>query len=153
MNLDKLRKRLATHGLALEPKGPGHFHITGGPFLVNFWPDTKHGPRLHVAGTIGAQPANRHNLIYAALTGLPGTGMARRHRNPKYYRRVRRELLADNPRCYLCGCDVTYQTATVDHLIPLEKGGSNGRDNLRLACHKCNQVKGAKMPRRKQAGV
>lgn len=32
--------------------------------------------------------------------------------------------------------------ATVDHIIPKAKGGSNERDNLALACRRCNNIKG-----------
>ena len=34
----------------------------------------------------------------------------------------------------------------VDHVIPLILGGSNGPENLVIACPRCNLSKGAKMP-------
>lgn len=34
----------------------------------------------------------------------------------------------------------------VDHRIPIAKGGSNGPENLVIACPKCNQYKGSRMP-------
>ena len=34
----------------------------------------------------------------------------------------------------------------VDHVIPLARGGSNGPENLVIACPACNQTKSAKMP-------
>ncbi len=39
-------------------------------------------------------------------------------------------------------------TATLDHVIPLQKGGSNLKDNLVIACGKCNETRGnlAKRP-------
>lgn len=36
--------------------------------------------------------------------------------------------------------------ATVDHVVPLSKGGGNGRDNLVLSCRHCNSLKGDMMP-------
>jgi 5-methylcytosine-specific restriction endonuclease McrA len=33
-----------------------------------------------------------------------------------------------------------------DHIIPLAEGGSDGPENICIACPTCNQVKGAKMP-------
>jgi 5-methylcytosine-specific restriction endonuclease McrA len=36
-------------------------------------------------------------------------------------------------------------TATLDHVIPLSKGGPNKRENIVLACGKCNRDKGDKL--------
>lgn len=32
--------------------------------------------------------------------------------------------------------------ATIEHIVPLSKGGANSRENRRLACRKCNQERG-----------
>lgn len=56
----------------------------------------------------------------------------------------------DQGICYLCG-NTTYkeyenlpmnQRATIDHIIPLSKGGAHTFDNVRIACWRCNLVKG-----------
>ena len=46
--------------------------------------------------------------------------------------------------CYWCGQKVGRYH--VDHVIPLAKGGSNGPENLVIACASCNHSKGAKLP-------
>lgn len=57
--------------------------------------------------------------------------------------------------CHWCGCktvlsdgklneDPPANMFTVDHLIPISKGGSNEIENLRPACFACNQAKGDK---------
>lgn len=38
------------------------------------------------------------------------------------------------------------QPLTVDHWIPLSKGGNSEISNMVLACSKCNRVKGDKIP-------
>ena len=43
-------------------------------------------------------------------------------------------------------CDGQLTKFHVDHFIPLARGGSNGPENLVLACPTCNCSKGAKLP-------
>jgi len=48
-----------------------------------------------------------------------------------------------NILCVYCGCTLTRQTMTQDHVIPRARGGSKlGRDNLEPACVDCNSAKG-----------
>lgn len=59
----------------------------------------------------------------------------------------------DNGICYLCGCECDWNDwktsqkgntypgdkyPTIEHVIPISKGGLNAWDNVRLACWKCN---------------
>lgn len=46
-------------------------------------------------------------------------------------------------RCYLCGDKVRYSDVTIDHILPLAKGGINDIDNLACCCRKCNMMKGS----------
>ena len=43
-------------------------------------------------------------------------------------------------RCYLCG----EIADTIDHVIPISRGGTNDIENLRPACYDCNMRKGSK---------
>lgn len=58
----------------------------------------------------------------------------------------------DKWRCYLCGDKVIKslvyhpKQATLDHVIPMAKGGSHTYDNIRCCCHECNWRKGTSMP-------
>lgn len=49
-------------------------------------------------------------------------------------------------RCQLCGRKITYQDATVDHIMPKAMGGVNDVSNLQIACYACNQLKGSVLP-------
>jgi 5-methylcytosine-specific restriction endonuclease McrA len=44
-------------------------------------------------------------------------------------------------RCWMCGEDAD----TLDHVIPLARGGSNWPANLRPACRRCNRQKGTRV--------
>lgn len=57
----------------------------------------------------------------------------------------------DRYRCGINGCKVQmnrvvpHQRApTIDHIVPLSRGGDDTRANVQLACFHCNSVKGAR---------
>lgn len=45
--------------------------------------------------------------------------------------------------CHICGKHVPRSERTLDHLVPLSKGGTHRADNVRLAHHRCNSARGA----------
>lgn len=65
------------------------------------------------------------------------------------------------PLCYICGIETTWYThyqedneeaqksprpddsLTIDHVVPISKGGTNDPANLRICCTKCNNLKGS----------
>lgn len=47
----------------------------------------------------------------------------------------------DGLNCYLCGELLTVKTATIDHVIPISKGGYHCPNNARIACKPCNNAK------------
>lgn len=52
-------------------------------------------------------------------------------------------LIDQNYKCFYCGCDLTRQTVTTDHVIPLSKTGRcHNPKNTVAACDKCNSAKG-----------
>jgi len=44
-------------------------------------------------------------------------------------------------RCAYCGCALTTETVTVDHKIPLSRGGGSDIENIAPACKSCNSSK------------
>lgn len=85
----------------------------------------------------------------------------RRNRTKEFDETITLEKLykRDNGVCYLCNkeCDWTdFQKVngafvvggsypTVEHIVPLCKGGLHKWDNVKLACHACNSRKGTKL--------
>ncbi|MEA5505946.1 HNH endonuclease [Halotia wernerae UHCC 0503] len=53
-------------------------------------------------------------------------------------------------QCFWCDCKLTTETLTIDHYVPLSRGGSNKIKNLRLACFDCNQGRGNALPEEMQ---
>jgi 5-methylcytosine-specific restriction endonuclease McrA len=44
-------------------------------------------------------------------------------------------------RCWYCGIELLEESATIDHIVPRAKGGSDHLDNLALCCEFCNRAK------------
>lgn len=40
--------------------------------------------------------------------------------------------------CHYCGISTTRRTQSIDHIIPLSRGGTNDRENLCHSCKTCN---------------
>lgn len=53
-------------------------------------------------------------------------------------------------KCAICNCEMLFERefekspmfATIDHIVPVSKGGANRLTNLRLACFLCNNKRG-----------
>lgn len=44
--------------------------------------------------------------------------------------------------CCFCGIPLTLETATLEHIIPISLGGTDGYHNLTISCQECNSDRG-----------
>lgn len=58
----------------------------------------------------------------------------------------------DNNTCQICGIQTSrengqfsHEYPTIDHIIPISKGGHHVASNLQCACRRCNMSKGSKL--------
>lgn len=70
-----------------------------------------------------------------------------RVQNAPIVEKIDRNALIERDKwtCYLCGVICTPKNVTLDHVVPLYRGGSHTADNLRVACLSCNCSKGGKL--------
>lgn len=59
---------------------------------------------------------------------------------------VRAQYDRQRGRCYWCGVKVALRKKHVDHVMPIILGGSNGPENIVIACAHCNLSKKASHP-------
>lgn len=52
-------------------------------------------------------------------------------------------MVRDSYKCMYCG---TSKRLTIDHVIPISKGGKNNFENCTTACQPCNNKKGNRIP-------
>ena len=72
-------------------------------------------------------------------------------RHPETKRRkwtIRMLVSKTGGRCEYCSCQTTRvkdtpTEMTIDHIVPVSRGGSDEVGNLRLACRRCNEEKGS----------
>ena len=69
---------------------------------------------------------------------------SQRAKNSTQWKKTRKRIIArDQGICAYCGAE---NATTVDHVIPVARGGDDNENNLVCACVRCNTSKGKKMP-------
>ncbi len=62
-------------------------------------------------------------------------------------RAMRKVALRDcGQRCVYCSTHLDQHTATLDHVVPLARGGAHDPGNVVVACAPCNRLKGDLLP-------
>lgn len=138
------------YNLQAQDCGNGHWRILGGPCPVNWYPFSKKRT-IYVNGATSetSQGGNAQAAIQAALgnspTMSPGVNRTKRPGQNWRKRTVERWFKRGAVCCHVCRTPLTRSTVTIDHYVPLDRGGSNLPDNTRPACVKCNTSRGNKL--------
>jgi 5-methylcytosine-specific restriction endonuclease McrA len=79
------------------------------------------------------------------VTDYENRRRARLLENP--YEPIERQSVFDRDgwRCHLCGGEVTREDVSIDHLLPLARGGSHTYENVATAHYRCNVTRGARL--------
>jgi len=49
--------------------------------------------------------------------------------------------LIQDAKCHYCGVDLDAKTATMDHILPVSRGGKSSKGNVVPSCKPCNTAK------------
>ena len=125
-----------------------------------FFPDAKWYGRKKAGPYCSRRCMKKHNKHNSAVSHrLRKYGNADKPRDSINLDAV---IERDHGICYICGCktdrtDFYYVRGcwrtigdsypTIDHVIPLARGGTHTWDNVRLACRQCNSAKRDTVPR------
>lgn len=151
--LTEFAKQCAESGLEVVDYGKGHWQIRGGVVIVNYYPHAKRGASVYVNGTASKFPIYRpspENVIAFALGRLPRGKLTERLK-PNKIREHKKRLLAKDARCHWCKKPLDRYSASLEHVIPIARGGSNHKDNLKLACRPCNTAHADKVEGTKES--
>lgn len=143
----KLEQLASERGLRVVDRGNGYLQIVGGPLLVNFYPYAKR-PSAYVAGTtsrrVGVDPAAAIAMAFEPPPIAHPNNKDKRR--PGGYIAIKKKMLRISSRCFWCKIELWLRTATIDHVIPLYRGGLDNANNRVLACERCNKERGHEMP-------
>lgn len=148
--LQQLRDVAARRGVQMHNLGDGHIQLQGPHLLVNYYPFSKKRT-AYVAGTTEGVPNCDATKAVAMARNIPKlTGVkAKRSKNSRV---IRYRMLAgrEEAPCHWCQTLVNLDTSTIDHVIPLGRGGLDNPNNRVLACKPCNDRRGHTMPETKK---
>jgi hypothetical protein len=148
VNFAAISKAAEKRGLVARRCTEHHWQIVGGPLLVNIWPSKG---KVYVGGTqssIDGYSLQPSQLVELAFTPPPMTGTDEKARHSKLRRKRswKAKRVERGERCRWCGKPVTAATASLDHVVPLARGGLDEPNNWALAHVACNQARGHAMP-------
>ncbi len=147
----ELKKLAKEAGIEIEEPGilckNGHYKIKG-KLLVNYYPLSVRKTAYVDGTTKGIKHVTPAQAIAMSMT-QPEIAVAHikdsRSRNS---RKLRKKMLKGRARCKCHWCEtmIDLDTSTVEHVIPLDRGGLNNANNRVLACSPCNNKRGNSMP-------
>lgn len=130
-------------GFKVKEYKPYHFQVRHDGFIFNIYPTTQ---TLYINGAFkGIKYDSLEHLtrIIKRKVNLPAVGKGKRVKRESSYKQDKKKLYV---KCKICAiCKVSFKNikeATLDHKIPLMRGGSNQFDNMQLTHEKCNSKKG-----------
>lgn len=156
----ELRDAATARGAKVFARPNGHFQIKG-TLLVNYWPFAKkstayvdatthgvHGATIAQAVAMAFQPpplADDHHKDKRGSTGRYGRWRDRRWKEGLRY-------------CHWCGIKMNRvpnhpKQFTLDHVVPLARGGLDNPNNWVGACLTCNHDRGHAMPEMTDIGL
>jgi len=139
--LIKLKKLCEENNLEFKECTEYHWQIKG-KHLVNYYPTKE---TVYIKG-MAKKIKNVTDIEYVINLALGDSNINKKDttiikRKNSYKEKKERLISRGYYKCWICGESPNIEELTIDHVIPISKGGSNRYDNLKLACKKCNEKK------------
>lgn len=149
----RLRAAAAARGALVLAFANGHFQIRGA-LVVNYYPFAKRRTAYVSATTRGIRDASIDQAVALAFEApaiARGDTKAERGNSGRYKRWKQRMWNRGFRLCHWCSLPMNRVHAdplqmTVDHKIPLARGGLDNPNNWVGAHSKCNSARGSDMP-------
>ena len=153
--IKRLRKVAKERGATVEHKGNGHYQVKGA-LLVNWFPKSK-SMTAYVAGTTSSKRgvSEPEQVVAMAFSQPELIGRKDARRTSKAARWKNALWNKGHTKCCFCSVELTKEqdkdnTWSLEHVIPLARGGLENANNRDLSCAKCNKERGSNMPELKK---
>lgn len=143
MRFIELKSKAESAGLVAVQCTAWHWQIRGGIAIVNYYPGKG---TIYINGAECKSRERAHRADDLIQFAIEGPDYQRRTtRDPDGWdKKAAKQRLFHRSRC-CCWCGTRFDSvkaATIEHIVPLARGGSNRDDNLRLSCEPCNKARG-----------
>ena len=135
----------------LQPRFETLRRVDRGFIFAQVAPMPRHSLKL-ARGRSGARPSRRSSVRARGTTALSTARKTIRRSTASgvqlaMKRAMRKVALRDcGQRCVYCATHLDQRTATLDHVVPVARGGAHDPGNLVVACAPCNRLKGDLLP-------
>jgi len=121
-------------GVECVVKANGHVQLKG-DLLVNYYPESKKQTAYVAGTTAGKKRVSPEEAIEMCFKAPELIG--RKDNRSANSKRKRQALFKKGVnKCHWCGVDITVDSSTLEHIIPLARGGLDNANNRALACGK-----------------
>jgi hypothetical protein len=113
---------------------------------VNYYPLSKKRTAYVAGTTFGKTHVTPEQAVAMAFVPPPIPPRQLREKRKGNSRAIRARMLRKSHKCHWCKKPLSINTSTIDHVIPLHRGGLDNANNRVLACEPCNRERGHAMP-------
>jgi hypothetical protein len=139
ININKTMIDLKKYSSVIK-KSPYHYQIIGSHFVVNFYPTKQ---TYYVNGAVSKSHYNKIEDLILIANGEKEEVLSEKKHQRKELKGLKNKVKKRHKMCYICKKPFNAENKpTLEHKIPLSKGGSNREDNLVASCLECNRKKG-----------
>jgi hypothetical protein len=144
MNKELIKKTAKDNNIKVIIRDNGHVTLTG-KLSVAYYPTSKN-KTAYIKGTTKAYK-NVSLTEAIKMCNIQPKGNGKKNKRSKNYKQIRKEIFFSGfKNCHWCKLEMTLESCTLEHIIPLHIGGLNNRNNMTLACSTCNNLRGCNMP-------
>jgi len=149
--MELLKKLAKVKNIKLTERLNGHYTLHG-PLIVHYYPYSKNKV-AYVNGTVkGIKNVTPEKAITMCFKAPEISEIKNKRFSSSKINRKHRQYLINkgNTNCMWCNKPLTINTSTLEHIIPLDRGGLNNPCNFGLACEFCNTKRDNDMPELKE---
>jgi hypothetical protein len=148
MYFEWYQEQAKEHGLVVEKTSKDKFRIVNGKSIITF--DINRGGRFEDAISAALnKPSTKlpePRVVFTPPKPKPRVWKLTNELNSEAERSAYRRLLWEREhRCTYCWKLLKLSDSTLDHVIPVKRGGKNTPENMVLSCVPCNSEKGDKL--------